>query len=407
MERSVAHDQDSRPAARNGGNGPAEHGARIDDATPVVPVTADAADTPPPPHIADAEQAAVWRRARATRWYHRTSIRLLVLLAVLVGALAVVPWPLYVTADCVIIPSERAYVRSAIAGEIAEILVDEGTRVRKGDVIARLDDRHLVAEREKAAADIARIEAELAQLQRGNRKEEIARQRAILEAKTSDVRFARTEADRRRKMYAEGVASSQALTAARHEVRVKEAARTEAAAVLQLLLAGSRPEEIAVAEAQRKRARAELVYIEQKLSDMVVIRSPIDGVVLTSRFRERLHEHVEAGGLVCEIANLATVRAEIFVPEREADSLAVGRPVTVKVESYPTHPFAGKVDFIAPSVERSDKTNTVRVIVALDNREGRLKQDMHGYGEIDCGDRTILQVWTRRLVRWIRVRFLI
>jgi multidrug efflux pump subunit AcrA (membrane-fusion protein) len=369
--------------------------------------SADSSEAPAAREIADSEQANLWRRARAMRWHHRTSVRLLLALAVLVGALAVVPWPLHVTADCVIIPSERAYVRSPIAGEIAEILVDEGVQVKKGDVLARLDDRHLVAEREKASADIARIEAELARLHRGNREEEIARQRAILEAKTSDLQFALTEADRRAKMYAEGVTSLQAKTAAQHDVRLKKAAHSEAAAVLKLLLAGSRPEEVAIAEAQLRRARAELVYIEQKLTDMVVIRSPIDGVVLTSRFRERLHEHVEAGGLVCEIAELATVRAEIFVPEREADSLAVGRPVTVKVESYPTLPFEGKVDFIAPSVERSDRTNTVRVVVALDNRDGRLKQDMHGYGEIDCGDRTILHIWTRRLVRWLRVRFLI
>lgn len=370
-------------------------------------VTEDPVAAPPPPRVADAEQAEVWRLARASRWYHRTSVRRVLAVAALVGALAVVPWPLHVTADCVIIPSERAYVRSPIAGEIAEILVDEASHVAKGDVIARLDDRHLIAERAKAAADIARIEAELTRLQHGNRKEEIARQRAILDAKSSDVEFARAEANRRTQMYAEGVSSQQAVTAAQHDLQINEAARSEAAAALKLLLAGSRPEEIAVAEAQLERARAELVYIEQQLTDMVVIRAPIDGVVLTSRFRERLHEHLDAGGLVCEIANLATVRAEIFVPERETDSLAVGHPVTVKVESYPTQPFDGKVDFIAPSVERSDRTNTVRISVALDNRAGRLKQDMHGYGEIDCGNRTILQIWTRRLVRWIRVRFLI
>jgi multidrug efflux pump subunit AcrA (membrane-fusion protein) len=353
-----------------------------------------------------AEQAEIWRRVRA-RWVHRTWVRWLLGLAVLVGALAVLPWPLHITADCVIIPSERAYVRSPIAGEIAEILVDEAAQVKRGDVIARLDDRHLVAERAKATADIARIDAELTRLQRGHRKEEIARQRAVLEAKTSDLQFARTEAGRRAQMYAEGVAAAQALAAAQHDVQIKDAARTEAAAALQLLQAGSRPEEIAVAEAQRRRAMAELAYVEQKLADMVVLRAPIDGVVLTPRFRERLHEHVDAGGLVCEIANLAAVRAEILVPEREADSLVVGQPVTVKVESYPTQPFAGKVDFIAPTVERADRMSTVRVVAVLDNRERLLKQDMHGYGEIDAGRRTILQIWTRRLVRWVRVRFLI
>ncbi|MBC7976919.1 MAG: efflux RND transporter periplasmic adaptor subunit, partial [Myxococcales bacterium] len=231
--------------------------------------------------------------------------------------------------------------------------------------------------------------------------------RAVLDARRTAVAFAQKEAARRAGMAKEGVGSRQAQEQAQLDLQIKQNATMEATARLRLVEAGTRPEEIAALEAQLKRAQAELEFIDQKLRDMVVIRAPIDGVVLTPKFRERLNESVEAGGLICEIANTTTVRAEIFVAERETDTVMVGMPVVVKVESYPLHPFTGKVGFIAPAVESRDKTNVVRVVATLDNPDGMLRQDMSGYGEVDCGRRSVLDLVTRRFLRWIRVRFLI
>lgn len=384
-------------------------------AAPAAPLQARGAPAPAPPPAPEtaekvqAEQDAVWKQTQATqpRWYQRTSVRLALAAAIATIAAAIIPYPLYVTSECAIIPNARVYVRSPIAGVLAEILVDEGTPVKKGDVIARLDDRHLVADRRKAVAETERIEAELERLRHGARPEEISQKRAELEARRTAVDFALKEARRRAGMLQEGVGSRQAQEEAQLDLQIKQNAAYEAAAALKLVEAGTRPEEIAAREAELKRARAELEFIDQKLADMVVIRAPMDGVVLTPRFRERLNENVEAGGLVCEIADTRTVRAEIFVYEREADSIAVGMPVVVKVESYPLHPFEGKVGFIAPAVEARDKINVIRVETTLDNRDRMLRQDMTGYGEVECGKRSLLDLATRRLLRWIRVRFLL
>ncbi|TMQ18985.1 MAG: HlyD family efflux transporter periplasmic adaptor subunit [Deltaproteobacteria bacterium] len=357
----------------------------------------------------EAEQDAVWKQTQAAklRWYQRTSVRLLLALAVLTTAASIIHYPLYITSECTIIPSARVYVRSPIAGVLAAILVDEGTPVKKGDVIARLDDRHLVADRRKAKAETERIEAELERLRHGARPEEISQKRAELEARRTAVEFALKEARRRAGMLQEGVGSKQAQEEAQLDLQIKQNAAYEAGAALKLVAAGTRPEEIAAREAELKRARAELEFIDQKLADMVVIRAPMDGVVLTPRFRERLNENVEAGGLVCEIADTQSVRAEIFVYEREADSIALGMPVVVKVESYPLHPFEGKVGFIAPAVESRDRINVIRVATMLDNRDHLLRQDMTGYGEVECGRKSLIDLDTRRLLRWIRVRFLL
>ncbi|HET9619714.1 MAG TPA: efflux RND transporter periplasmic adaptor subunit [Kofleriaceae bacterium] len=360
-----------------------------------------------PAQIAE-EQAALWEQAQPRRrWYQARALHAAGVVAALISALAVIPYPLRITAEATIIPDARAYVRAPIAGVLAEILVDEGSAVHRGDVIARLDDRDLIAERRKAVAEAERITSELARLRHGARREEIAQQRAVVEARRTAVEFATKEAARRAQMAQDGVGSRQALEDAQLDLEVKQNATAEATAALKLIESGSRPEEIAAHEAQLARAQAELAFIDQKLADMVVIRAPIDGVVLTPKFRERLTEHVEAGGLVCEIADTARVRAEIFVPERNADTIAVGMPAVVKVESFPLQPFAGAVGFIAPAVELRDKINVVRVVATLDNHDHLLRQDMTGYGEIECGRRSLLDLATRRLLRWIRVRFLL
>jgi multidrug efflux pump subunit AcrA (membrane-fusion protein) len=370
----------------------------LDTACPVM------ADTPAAAELAETEQAEIWREQRARAWYERTWLRAVAGLAMVVGAAAIIPYPLRITSECTIIPSERAKVRSELSGVLAEILVDEGNTVNKGDVIARLDDRALKAERLKVLAEIDRIEAELTTLRKGHRPEEIQQQAAVVAARRNEVEFAVKEAERRDQMARDGVGSVQAAEQANRDLEARRRAVAEADAALRLLLAGSRPEEIAAHQAILKRSRAELGYVDERIA-MTIVRAPIDGEILTPRLREHIHEGVEAGGLVCELANTRRMRAEISVLEREVDAIALGMPVIVKVESYPMRPFEGKVDFIAPAVTGDDKR--VRVVVELDNTKGLMKANMSGYGEVETGKHSLLDLATRRVLRWIRVRYLL
>lgn len=369
------------------------------EAGPAEPAEADPAKA-----VAEQEQAELWRTEQQRPWYKRSWARALAVLAAVTAVAAIVPYPLRITSECTIIPAERAKIRSELQGVISEILVDEGRAVKKGDVIARLDDRALKAERLKMLAEIDKIEAELTVLRKGHRPEEIQQQNAIVAARRNEVVFGRKEAERRNQMAREGVGSSQAAEAANRELESRRRALDEAQAALRLLQAGTRPEEIAAHEAVLTRARADLAYVDERLA-MAVIQAPIDGEILTPRFREHIHEGVEAGGLICEIANMRRMRAEVFAPERELDVITLGMPVIVKVESYPMHPFVGKVDFIAPAVDGEDRR--LRVVVELDNDAGMLKANMTGFGEIETGNHSLLDLATRRVLRWIRVRYLL
>jgi multidrug efflux pump subunit AcrA (membrane-fusion protein) len=352
---------------------------------------------------AQQEQEELWNSVRK-KWHQRTSVRVLGVLVVLTAIAAVIPYPLRITAECTIIPTERATVRSELPGVIAEILVNEGQVVKKGDVIARLDTRALKSERDKTGADIDKLQADLSRVRHGHRPEEIAQARATLAARRTEADYAAKQARRGEEMLREGVGSKQAAEQASRDLASRSRAIAEAEAALKLLEAGARPEEIAAQEAEVKRAQVELAFVDEKLA-MSAIRAPIDGTILTAHFKEHVNEGVEAGGTVCEIANLRRMRAEILVPERDVDVIEAGMPATVKVESFPTHPFEGKVDFVAPMVD--DKDHRVRVVVELDNSQAMLMSNMTGYGEVETGNSSILRLATRRFIRWIRVRFLL
>src|SRR5215212_10006845 len=118
---------------------------RADDATPASQADAPAPEVPAPevpaPEDVAAQEQEEILRAERRAWHQRTWLRALAVLAALAGLSAIIPYPLRITAECTIIPSQRAKVRSELPGVLSEILVDEGRSVKRGDVLARLDDR--------------------------------------------------------------------------------------------------------------------------------------------------------------------------------------------------------------------------------------------------------------------------
>jgi membrane fusion protein YbhG len=354
------------------------------------------------------EWSSLWRAARRFRLLERPWVRAALACAVVLAALAVIPYPLTVTAECVVLPSQRRLVRAAMEGVLWEIDAEEGSAVKAGQVLARLDARPLEADARAAEAEIARIQANLDRLRHGARAEEIARQRALVSARESDAAFAKAELERQSKLLEKGFVSKEGLESYERDLKVKEGEADEARAQLKLLEVGARPEEIAALEAELRRAQAELVLARQRLEEMAVIKAPIDGVVVTPKFQERLHEKVAAGDLVCELAGRERMRAEIAVPERELDAIQVGLPVVVKVAAYPSVAFEGAVTLVGAQVEpRLGADGVVRVVTEIADPRGLLRPQMSGYGEIRAPRQSLLSLATRRLVRWVRVRFLI
>lgn len=379
------------------------------DSAPLIPsqmqpVAEQVSKLPVSPTVSDQES-----ELERPPWYTRAWVRRVRVPAIavgLLGALAIFPYPRYVTEECNVLPLSRVEVRAQVDGIIAEILADEGDEVLKGQVVARLDDGDLKSSIQQAQADVARLTAKVEKMRGGSRPEEIARARSLVAAARNNVKFARIAAVRAQRLFSQGVGSAELRDKAKRDLELKSAALSQARAELRLMEAGFRVEEIKVAEAELDGAEAELERLQNK-QEHVTIRSPIAGQILTPKFKERLHEKVTAGDSICEIANTSQVRVEILVPEREIDSVRRGQETVVKVQALPLHPFEGKVDFIAPTVEEEGEKRFIRVVTVIDNSEGVLQEGMTGYGEIDTGKSTLLKLALRRIIRWVRVRFLI
>lgn len=239
---------------------------------------------------------------------------------------------------------------------IAEVLAQEGDRVRPGQVLARLETSRLgpQAEQARAQAD-AQLQA-LLRLKNGNRPEEIAQARANLEAAVADAANARQQYERLKTLAQNSsgrAISRQDLDTAKTALDVADAKVAVNQKALDLQVAGPRKEDIARAEAQYRAYEATAAMLRQELAD-AELKSPLDGVI-----RSRLMEPGEMASPTKPVFTLAItdpkwVRA--YVSEPDLGKVHPGWGATVMVDSFPDREFEGWVGFISPTAEFTPKT---------------------------------------------------
>ena len=234
----------------------------------------------------------------------------------------------------------HASVSSKGTGRLEWLAVQEGQRVIKGDVIARLESRDVRAQREQAAASVEAAKANLAQGQAELVEAELALKRARDLAQRNFISFSEVDS-----------------AVARHD---------KATAALASLRA-----QIGVAEAN---LRAADVAVEQTL-----IRAPFTGVVLTKNANvgDILTPFSAASGTtgaVVTMADMTTLEVEADVSESSIAQISVGQPAEVQLDAFPALRLAGHVNRIVPDVDRSKATLLVKV--QFDETDPRLLPDM-------------------------------
>jgi HlyD family secretion protein len=239
---------------------------------------------------------------------------------------------------------------------IAAVLVQEGDRVRQGQLLARLDTRRIEPQVAQAEAEVAAQRHVVERLRRGSRPEEIAQARANVEAAKADVANARQQYERLKsawEMSAGRAVRQQDVDNAATAVQVAEAKLAVNQKALELSIAGPRREEIAEAEARLQANRAQLALLRQRLADAQLV-SPIDAVV-----RTRVMEPGEMASPEKPVFSLAVtdpkwVRA--YVSEPDLGKVRYRMPAAVAVDSFPDRRFEGWVGFISPVAEFTPKS---------------------------------------------------
>jgi HlyD family secretion protein len=236
---------------------------------------------------------------------------------------------------------------------IAAVLVQEGDRVKRGEVLARLDDSRLEPQVEEAEASAAAQREVVARLRNGSRPQEIAQARANVESSAADAANARGQYERRKTLAENAVVSQQDLENARAALDVAEAKLAVNRKALDLAIAGPRKEDIGQAEAQLRGDEAQWAFLRQELADAELV-APADAVV-----RTRLMEPGEMASPQKPVFSLAVtdpkwVRA--YVAESDLGKLHPGANAVIVVDSFPDRRFKGWVGFISPVAEFTPKT---------------------------------------------------
>jgi multidrug resistance efflux pump len=340
-----------------------------------------------------------------SKWIKR-SLKLAVL-GVFVAALFLCHMDLRISGPFIVLPVHNADVRAEVEGIIQEIHADEGDAVHKGDLIASLFDRDSRAELIKLKAEIEEKQARLNLLKAGSRPEEIDLARTLRSKADERLKYARSTLEMDKTLFDERLVSKKEYEQSKELVAVRENELQEAKDRLNVLLAGSRREEIEAIEAEISRLQAQQRYLKEQLQ-LLKVASPITGVVTTHKLKDKIGQAVKKGDLIAKVHEMETVTVEIAIPEKEIADISVGQRVVLKARAYPHTDFEGKVTSIAPTATKPDDWKTERTVLVttqLENTSLLLKPEMTGNAKVYCGDRRLLDLVTRRLVRYIRVEF--
>ena len=279
-----------------------------------------------------------------------------------------------------VVAHHKIQLGSKVVGRVAWIGVEKGDRVKKDQVLVRLDNTEYRAQVEQASGALQAAAARLAQLQTGSRPEEIQQARARADETEANLRNAQTNYDRTRGLDRDGVVSKQELDRARDQLDMARAQAEQAHKNYELVHQGPRREEIDQGRALVEQARGALRYYETML-DATEIRSPIDGTVL-----ERLVETGEmvttmfvgetgAKSSVVSLADLNDLQVEVDISQTEFARVSLGQPCAVVPDAFPDRRYRAVVAEIAPQANRQKAT--VQVKVQVKNPDAYLRPEMN------------------------------
>lgn len=246
-----------------------------------------------------------------------------------------------ITANGYVVARTRASVSSRLTGRLAELSVEEGSRVRRGQVMARLENDEYAAALAQAVADSARAEASLreATALRDQLQRDLARSRELVRQNL-------------------------------------EATRNAEDLEAQLQAAVAR---VGVQGAQVRSATAAIAYARATY-DNTFIRAPFDGTVLRkdAEVGEVVAPVAAGGGLtrgaVVTMADLETLEVEVDVNEAYIAQISSRQPTRIILDAYPQDAFAGQVRQIVPTADRARAT--VQVKVSITDRDPRILPEM-------------------------------
>jgi HlyD family secretion protein len=226
---------------------------------------------------------------------------------------------------------------------IIEVAVQEGQHVEAGAVLVRQEAGTMQPRLDQARAALDEAERRLAELRAGSRQREIEEARAALAGAEAGFETASREYERIRALVERKLVSDSQLDQARAQRDAARSSRDQARARLELMLEGTRTEQVQQAEAAVARSRAALAELETSAARYVV-RTPRAGLVEALPYK--LGERPPAGAPVAVLLADGVPYARIYVPEPLRAAYVPGARVQLRVDGVDAQ-LSGKVRFVS------------------------------------------------------------
>jgi RND family efflux transporter MFP subunit len=226
-----------------------------------------------------------------------------------------------------VVAQRKAAVASKITSRLVELSVEEGSRVKKGDIIARLEGEDTRAARDQAQANLSVSRYSLAQAR-------------------AELEDAKASFERERELLAQEYTTKASFDSA--EARYKKA------------IAG-----VSGAESAVKAAEAALEGTKVNM-EYTLLRAPFDAVVLTKNadigdIVTPLGAAANAKAAVVTIADMNSLQVEADVSESNLEQVKKGQPCEIQLDALPEKRFRGEVHMVIPTADRSKATVMVKV----------------------------------------------
>ena len=242
---------------------------------------------------------------------------------------------------------DQVVIGTKVPGRLAEIAIDMGTRVRRGQVVGRLDASDYRLRVEQAEAALQQARARLGLAVTGTDERVDPEQTSIVRQARAVLEEAQLTRDRSAKLMEQNLIARAQLDAAEANLKVAEGRYHDAL------------EEVRNRQALLAQRRSELDLARQQLADTAMV-SPIDGAVALKQ--ASVGEYLGAGAPVATVVQIHPLRLRVNVPEREAADVRTGQAVRLSVDGDPTV-YHGRVVRLSPIVQEQNRTLSVEAEV--------------------------------------------
>ena len=352
-----------------------------------------------------------------------------------------------------------------MAGFVKEVCCEEGCRIASSEIVVRLESPDLESRLAQKQAEMNEVRARLRLLEIGARPEEVLEQRQRVEraiawcdlaqkdltitqqvlsedldrleqqikAGSAELDVARDALERAESLagtrsiaatefrdvrgksrvsqarLAEAQAAKRALQLkgtmeAQVELARREQALADAQALLRLLEAGARPQEIDAERARLTRLNEEVRRLQEQQRQLAVV-ALAHGVVTTTRMKDKVGQYLREGDLICVLEEPGNLEAEIAISEQDIARIQPRQEVALKARALAFDTFRTRVERIAPAAGPGEGQSCVKVFCRLGHYPADLRPEMNGHARIYTGRRPIGAIIVDRAMRLLRTEF--